>query len=63
MTTTAEMNTTNLLELRNRLMEQETYELFERMLIQQEPFVPTYVKPVSRQSSTLQSSFGGNYTS
>ena len=57
------MTNQQLVELRNQLLEQETYEMFERMLIQQEPFKPTYVKPISRQSSTSLTHFGGNYSS
>lgn len=41
----------------------DDYQCFEQMLRQEEPFVPRYVKPVSRQSSVGARSFGGNYTS
>ena len=39
------------------------YQCFDQLLKQEEPFVPAYVKPTSRQSSVGCRSFGGNYTS
>lgn len=52
-----------LANLRDSLIRQETYEMFERMLIQQEPFVPTYQPQRSSQSSALLHHFSNPYSS
>ena len=50
-------------ELRTQLLEQDTYEQFQKMLMSQEPFVPTYHPPVSHQSSAHMHSFTNHYSS
>jgi hypothetical protein len=57
------MNNLELEELKEQLQQQETYELFNRMLLRQEPFVPYYQKPVSTQSSSQMHNFNNHYSS
>ena len=41
----------------------DSYDYFEKLLEQTQPFVPRYVRQVSRQSSRNLHGFGGNYSS
>ena len=49
--------------LKEQLLRQETYQHFQQLLMQSEPFKPLYVKPMSRQCSRGLRSYGGNYSS
>jgi hypothetical protein len=57
------MNTSELKELREELLAQESYEMFHRMLVLQDEFKPLYKKPVSRQTSQWLTGFSNHYSS
>ena len=55
-------NSKELAQLRDALLRQDTYERFDQMLLQQEPFKPSYRPQTSRQSSHQLHGFGGRFT-
>lgn len=57
------MKDSNLQKIRAAIFQQENYEHFERLLMEQEEFIPLYVKPVSRQCSRNMQGMSVFYTS
>ena len=55
------MNLTDLQVVKDSLLEQESYEMFDRLLLKQQPFKAKYRPQISRQSSQNLHHFNNHY--